>query len=230
MKSKKLKVKSPGFTLVELLIVIALISVLAVALVATLNPIEQINKARDSRFQNDAAEVLSAIERYYATQLFYPWEDEIWGEGAGFEEDDNVALNSRMPGVGVCYGAAMATELADGTGCIDTNADPQQLGELIGTDELKTSFAGKEPFATDDITFVDKLYIWREANTSGTYVCYVPKANSNRKLASKLYDLAATAGEAGAVPSDMTAVTEQGVIDLVKWADATDALYRCVPE
>ena len=42
-----------GFTLVELLIVITLIAILAVAIVATLNPIEQINRARDARYKND---------------------------------------------------------------------------------------------------------------------------------------------------------------------------------
>ena len=53
-----IKLNRKGFTLVELLIVIALISILSVAVLATINPIEQSNKARDAKFKNDAAEFL----------------------------------------------------------------------------------------------------------------------------------------------------------------------------
>ena len=52
------KFREKGFTLVELLIVIALIAILSVAVLATINPIEQANKANDSTTQNDAAEVI----------------------------------------------------------------------------------------------------------------------------------------------------------------------------
>ena len=54
-----------GFTLVELLIVIALIAILSVAVLATINPIEQSNKARDAKFKNDAAEVMNSYERFW---------------------------------------------------------------------------------------------------------------------------------------------------------------------
>ena len=43
---KKRKIFESGFTLVELLIVIALIAILSVAVLATINPIEQSNKAK----------------------------------------------------------------------------------------------------------------------------------------------------------------------------------------
>ena len=59
--------KSKGFTLVEMLIVIAVIGVLAVAVLSAINPVEQMRKARDTRRKSNAAELLNAIERYYAT-------------------------------------------------------------------------------------------------------------------------------------------------------------------
>lgn len=71
----KRKVFEKGFTLVELLIVIALIAILSVAVLATINPIEQSNKAKDSTVQNDAAEVMNAYERYYTVKATYPWMD-----------------------------------------------------------------------------------------------------------------------------------------------------------
>ncbi len=59
--------KAKGFTLVEMLIVIAVIGVLAVAVLSAINPVEQMRKARDTRRKSNAAELLNAIERYYAT-------------------------------------------------------------------------------------------------------------------------------------------------------------------
>ena len=62
-----------GFTMIELLVVIAVIGVLAVAVLSSLNPIEQINKGRDTRKESDAAELIGGIDRYYALQEQFPW-------------------------------------------------------------------------------------------------------------------------------------------------------------
>jgi prepilin-type N-terminal cleavage/methylation domain-containing protein len=63
-----------GFTLIELLVVISVIAVLAVAVLSSINPVEQINKAKDTASKSDASEILNAMERYYATFGCYPWE------------------------------------------------------------------------------------------------------------------------------------------------------------
>src|SRR3990167_838952 len=62
-----------GFTLIELLIVIAVLGILAVAVLAAINPIEQINRSRDTGSRSDAEQLISAIDRYYATNGYYPW-------------------------------------------------------------------------------------------------------------------------------------------------------------
>jgi prepilin-type N-terminal cleavage/methylation domain-containing protein len=69
-----MKLRQKGFTLIELLIVIALIGVLAVALLSTINPIEQTRKAKDSSRKAAAAELLNSIERFQSTFFCYPWE------------------------------------------------------------------------------------------------------------------------------------------------------------
>ena len=66
MQNAKCKMQK-GFTLIEMLIVIAVIGVLAVAVLSAINPVEQMRKARDTRRRSNAAELLNAIERYYAT-------------------------------------------------------------------------------------------------------------------------------------------------------------------
>lgn len=61
-----------GFTLVELLVVIGTIGILSVALLATLNPIEQIQKGKDAKRKSDLAQVAKALEIYYQDRGRYP--------------------------------------------------------------------------------------------------------------------------------------------------------------
>ena len=58
-----MKGRNKGFTLIELLVVITLIGILAVAVLSAINPIEQINKARDAGRRADAAQILKALDR-----------------------------------------------------------------------------------------------------------------------------------------------------------------------
>lgn len=63
-----MKIIKKGFTLIELLIVIALLGTLAVALLAALDPLEQIKKGNDTGTRNTAAEIHGAFVRYSALQ------------------------------------------------------------------------------------------------------------------------------------------------------------------
>ena len=62
-----------AFTLIELLIVIVIIGILATAVLSAINPVEQIRKSQDASKRSDSAELLNAIERYYASAQNYPW-------------------------------------------------------------------------------------------------------------------------------------------------------------
>jgi len=61
-----------GFTLFELLVVITLIAILAVAVLAAINPIEQRRKAQDTSVNTSAAQIVSAYDRFYTTFGCYP--------------------------------------------------------------------------------------------------------------------------------------------------------------
>jgi prepilin-type N-terminal cleavage/methylation domain-containing protein len=220
LKIKDLKNNFPGdgggFTLVELLIVIALIGVLATALVATLDPIEQINKARDSRFKNDAAELLAAIERYYASTQNYPWVADTTLEdvcGNGTEECTNNA-------------AFGATAEQDGVGvCDDGSCDTPDV--LIDSGELKSSFAKKTQFTTSDA--IDKLYVRRTATGNSVYVCFIPKAGTNQESGT-LTDVCTTGDSEGCTEFEDPAASCTDATEDSDWDSAGSACFICVPE
>lgn len=201
-----------GFTLVELLVVVALIGILAVAVLSTINPIEQSNRARDAKYKNDAAEIVNAEERYYTTLQKYPWSTAAtpfklpWADAA-----------SKVPNVGIC----------------DITAGCPTAGDLIVGQELRQEFAARTAFTTT--TTADKLFIGRTDQSSGSvYVCFIPASNTTRNTAgtatSKLKkaftlgnDVPATGPTgcvaAGDIPSGATA-----------WTTPDNACLQCVPE
>jgi prepilin-type N-terminal cleavage/methylation domain-containing protein len=65
--------KNIGFTLVELLIVIALLGALLIGLLVALDPIEQIRRGQDAGIRNTASEFFNAVNRYYTNKGQFPW-------------------------------------------------------------------------------------------------------------------------------------------------------------
>lgn len=61
-----------GFTLVELVIVIAIVGILSVGVITALNPLEQIKKGRDAQRKNDLSQIQKALEVYYNDKVKYP--------------------------------------------------------------------------------------------------------------------------------------------------------------
>ena len=62
-----------GFTLIELLVVLAILGILAAALLAAINPVEQINKGQDASLEEQATEFVSAATAYYTSQNAAIW-------------------------------------------------------------------------------------------------------------------------------------------------------------
>lgn len=223
-----------GFTLVELLIVIALIAILSVAVLATINPIEQSNKAKDSTVQNDAAEVLNAYERYYASQSSYPWVDVFTGTGH-LTVDSPAYLTSSMIGGGLC-GTANGITAATDSCTLDYSTNK---GLLISTTELKDSFLAKGYAGNKVIlpTYENKLYIVKQDVTTGNsiFVCYVPKAKANRASTSKMYDLKLSTNDIPTALIPVDTVTDgtyfSGGALNANWTFTTAAtsLFKCVP-
>jgi len=149
MKLSKL-IKQRGFTMIELLVVIAVIGVLAVAVLSSINPIEQVNKGRDTRTRSDAAQLLNAVDRYFAIQEIYPWNN------PGY-----LAEAATLPSLGVNFNEAT---VGDEAGWIQLLAD---------TAEVKQQYI--ERLAQDD-----QIYIYKPedvANVPATvYACFSPRS------------------------------------------------------
>lgn len=61
-------------TIVFIIPMLVFTSIMSVALLATLNPAEQVAKANDARATNNAMEIVNANERYFAANQMYPWQ------------------------------------------------------------------------------------------------------------------------------------------------------------
>jgi len=75
--SRSVNSVSLGFTLMELLIIIAIIAILAAVAIVLLNPWQQIAKAQDSRRKNDLAALQKVFEDYYNDKSCYPKPNEV---------------------------------------------------------------------------------------------------------------------------------------------------------
>lgn len=140
-----------GFTMIELLVVIAVIGVLAVAVLSAINPIEQINKGRDTGRRSDSGEVLGAVERYYASIGWYPWEIE-------------------SPVTPVAVPMTNVDELTDGV------AENTILVKMVATNEIKAGLQSR----LEGLSPADKLKLYYEGvtTTSGAYICFTPKSKA----------------------------------------------------
>ena len=164
-----------GFTMIELLIVISILGILAVAVLSAINPVEQINRGRDTGSRSDAEQLLSAMDRFNAFQGYYPWvynpndpsavEDPLGG-GMLLVDDNWFAAGTLAGGPAAGDQCAVLDRLSEGD---DASADP-----CTGSLELKRSF-------TQRIigNGYNSLYVYN-AGTQGasTYVCFVPQSGA----------------------------------------------------
>ena len=154
--------KSAGFTLIELLVVIGILGVLAAALVATIDPFEQLKKGNDSNVKNTAVEYANGNVRYYTTHTAFPWDSTSSGGGGcngGVAPNGLTALSNGTTSTGMLS-------------CVQT---------LITDNELKPGFIT----ATSQLA---KIYANFTAGTKTLTVCFQPDSKSQQNDANTKYN------------------------------------------
>lgn len=198
-------IKKLGFTMIELLIVIAVLGILAVAVLAAINPIEQINRGRDTGSRSDAEQLISAVDRFYASQGYYPWRT----GATDVESDGSAPVGSGAAFVPVDSG----TQFTDGA---ESVLDKLSTG---GTAEIKTSFVTR----VTDTTYNTLQIFNRGQQGDSTYVCFVPKSGAFAEEAKT------RCGGAGATFGESLPVDLSPVATTVCVADDSPANMVCLP-
>jgi prepilin-type N-terminal cleavage/methylation domain-containing protein len=153
------KRKNHGFTLIELLIAIGILGILASALLATINPIEQISKSQDTSLSTVSTEFLNASSRYYLTNNASPWQ-------------------STVEGGSNCYSTGStftAVPLSSMTNCLNT---------FIAAGELKQSFLNTNNLNTLFVTSPNP----NTGSTTEPIVCYLPRSQKEQLSANTRYN------------------------------------------
>jgi prepilin-type N-terminal cleavage/methylation domain-containing protein len=200
--------KLAGFTMIELLIVITILGILAVAVLSAINPLEQINRGRDTATRSDAEQIYNAIDRFNAFQSHFPWD-----------------LNKTVAS------SALDWTLIDNDSFVDTD-DCSVLAKLSsgedfnsncpddsGTDEIKPAFASR----IDGLGTTRGLYAYKADETGSTslYICFLPQSKAYTNEARLRCE-----DEGGTLPSDFPTEDACGGVDV---ADRTGPYYICLP-
>ena len=204
------RITAKGFTLVELLIVIALLGIIATIVIAAINPLEQANRSTDAGMKADASQIVSAVQRYYVSHGKFPWEiydDETYSSS----EDAFGFFTAQNPAVGLC-----------GTDCGDSDTG----GELITGNELTDVYLDKKFISTADANG-EMIWVGKGGTASSTiYGCWVPKSQSNRDKLAADSKIAVLAND-GTVSYTATCTDWESVVTATT---GQPACAECVPE
>lgn len=147
--------------MIELLIVIGVLGILAVGVLAAVDPFEQLKKARDTNTRSSALALQTAFVRYYATHGQLPWDmgdNNLAPCNLAFGAIDRTESTAELP---VGASAAGPLDTAD-TGCV-------ALLEADG--ELKPGFVAALGAAANTM-FVNSNAV------ASVSVCFAPQSRS----------------------------------------------------
>lgn len=203
-----------GFTLVELLIVIALLGVIATIVIAAINPIEQANRATDAGNKADASNLVSALQRYYTGHNNYPWSVQ---DPTTYPSADTLFafVNAQNSLVGLCAS----------TGCASQ-------GALIDANELQIAFLSRS--FVKATSSAGSIFVGKGSGASSSvFACWVPKSNSARQAAitnKKVVDLSAGFTTAGLPTYTTNCDTGPTAVGWTVAGTGTPTCAECVPE
>ena len=176
-KVQSISSRAAGFTMIELLIVITILGILATAVLSAINPIEQINRGRDTSAKSDAEQLLNATERFNAFQGYYPWQINT-GDAAGVHAIDDTGLirvsDDTIAGAFQDADASPCNVLLK-LGALGPVSHLTHDGCSVASQELKAGYidrVGKLPANR-------ALYAYNRGESGdSTYICFVPQSQA----------------------------------------------------
>jgi len=141
--------------MIELLIVIAILGILAVAVLSAINPLEQIRRGRDTGSRSDTEQLVTALERFYASRGYFPWQT---------AEGDTTGFTSWAPSTS---GDSSWTDL---------------FNDLINAQEIKSSFTARISRSSANPIY---LYYDGGNVGNSVYACFLPQSNSMKMQAAE---------------------------------------------
>jgi prepilin-type N-terminal cleavage/methylation domain-containing protein len=163
-----------GFTMIELLIVISILGILAVAVLSAINPVEQINRGRDTGSRSDAEQLISAIDRYNAFKSYFPWQTSVNDSthlpltNTGLAAGIPVIFSDTLPTDGSCL---ILNKLSNGAAI----GAPGLQCATGATNELKSSFVTRIVGSSSS----RHLFGYNHGSPGdSTYVCFYPMSQA----------------------------------------------------
>lgn len=127
MKTKQ-QAKRSAFTLIELIIVIAIIAILAAAIFVAIDPARRLHEARNARRSSDVATILEAVKKYQADNA-----GTHYSAVAAISDDSYVLLGTTTNDDGLCAEETSATAACANAATATGTADCVDLSSIGAT-------------------------------------------------------------------------------------------------
>ena len=178
--------KVAGFTMIELLIVITILGILATAVLSAINPIEQINRGRDTGKRSDSEQLLSALERYNAFAGHPAWVLDANEPQTSYVLTSNDADTGVPIKISLLSSFQTTTGVAGSTLCnvlerLGSSTPTLNAASCTATNEVKSSFVTRLVSPNEK-----KLYVYNKGGVGdSTYVCFAPQSTAFKDEATK---------------------------------------------
>ncbi len=181
-----------GFSLVELILVVLLISILAIGIIAALGGLEQLNRARDAQTYAVMVEMNKAIQSYLFTAKRPPWCNKL-------PDGDNNADCEFLGPIGYDWGTTIGVDQPPRQKLYPDNPDDDwsdSLGNpafnnIVSTGDIRTNYRDNQKEALNRIFIRSHFVYWEDLNGEVSpriySLCFQPQSDLWQKRTETKY-------------------------------------------